>query len=511
MFHRHPGHKGLCTTLVIFTSFSILFVFQCEARSFYPKHETPALLHNHHHGTNYNQKRFFQNRKAAAALSCNPLQIRGGDTPPTTTMTADTTSSISSSSFGFVEMVMEAMKGLRTYMKGPKSDALILLATTALNTPLCTRLKTSPILGFLLLGVLLGPQGQNLISDIHMTEHLADIGIVFFLFEMGIHLNFDTLMKMRTDVFGLGLSQFVVTGLAIGSISKFICGLSNAASIVLGGGLALSSSAFVLQLLKDKNQLSTAFGTSSFGVLLLQDLAVVPLMVVTPILAGSGQSLGEALSSAGIQAFIALGVIGIIGKFVLQPFFELASTQPTSQEAFVGAILSTVMGLSFLTEGLGLSNTLGAFLAGVLLSDTRFKHRVETEVAPFRGILVGLFFFSVGFEIDLPLIASQWGLVCSIVAGIILVKTVIATLLCLAFDIPLATAQHIGFILSQGGEFGIVAFRLARSLDILDEHTSKLLLTCVSLTMAITPFLEEFGGWLAKRMEKKAISSEKKK
>jgi len=396
-------------------------------------------------------------------------------------------------------MILGAVKELSSHMKGPKTDTLLLLITTALNTPICNKLKTSPILGYLILGTIFGPHGKGLIKDIHTTELLADIGIVFFLFEMGIHLNFDTLMKMRADVFGLGLSQFLVTGTAIAAISSKL-GLSQAASIVLGGGLALSSSAFVLQLLKDKNELSSQYGKSSFGVLLLQDLAVVPLMVATPLLAGTGGSVKEALSSALVQACLAIGIIGVVGKVALQPFFELVS-QSKSQEALVGAILSVVLGMSFLTEGLGLSNTLGAFLAGVLLSDTPYKHQVEVEVAPIRGILVGLFFFSVGFEIDLKFIMSKLGLISKIVGGIVGVKFVLATSLCLLFGLKFSVAQRTGFILSQGGEFAILAFRVARSYGILDEETTKLLLTCVSLTMAITPFLENIGSSIASKLE----------
>jgi len=233
---------------------------------------------------------------------------------------------------------------------------------------------------------------------------------------------------------------------------------------------------------------------------LLQDLAVVPLMTITPILAGNGQGLGKALGSASIQTLIALATIGFFGKFLLNPFFEFVSNSQ-SQEAFVGAILSVVMGMSFLTEGLGLSNTLGAFLAGILLSDTKFKPQVETEIAPFRGILVGLFFFTVGFEIDLNLIMSNMGLVSSVVLGIIFVKAFITTALCRLFGLEISTAQRTGLILSQGGEFAIVAFRLARSLGILDESTTKLLLTSISLTMAATPFLEELGEVVAKKLE----------
>ena len=409
---------------------------------------------------------------------------------------------------GVLFMVVSALKGLTSYMKGPKADTLLLLFTTALNTPLCRMIGTSPILGYLILGLLFGPNGYNLIKDIHTTEMMADMGIVFFLFEMGIHLDFKTLMSMRRDVFGLGGSQFLVTAAIIAFIGN-MCGLSMAAQIVIGGGLALSSSAFVLQLLKDKDQMSTTFGRSSFGVLLLQDLAVVPLLVVTPILAGGGGGLAAALGSAGIKAVIALTTIFMAGKFLLKPFFN-AVAKTKSQEAFVGAILSTVLGMSFLTEGLGLSNTLGAFLAGILLSETDHRHHIEKEIAPFRGILVGLFFFSVGFEIDLQLIRSKPGLVAAIVLGIASLKAVIASALSLLFGLSKGTALRVGLILSQGGEFAFVAFRLARSCGILTDDLTKLMLTCVSLTMGLTPFLDDFGAKMADALDARPATNDKK-
>jgi len=406
---------------------------------------------------------------------------------------------------GAIVMVVSALKSLASYMKGPKADTLLLLFTTALNTPLSKMIGTSPILGYLMLGLLFGPNGFSLIKDIHTTEMMADLGIVFFLFEMGIHLDFKTLMSMRRDVFGLGGSQFLVTAAIVAVICKFGFGLSTAAQIVIGGGLALSSSAFVLQLLKDKDQMSTKFGRSSFGVLLLQDLAVVPLLVVTPILAGGGGGLANALGSAGIKAAIALSAIALVGKFLLNPFFD-AVAKTKSQEAFVGAILSTVLGMSFLTEGLGLSNTLGAFLAGILLSETEHRHHIEAEIAPFRGILVGLFFFSVGFEVDLQLIRSKPGLITAIVLGIAALKAAIASVLSLLFGLSKGTALRVGLILSQGGEFAFVAFRLARGCGILSDDLTKLLLTCVSLTMGLTPFLDDTGAKMAIALDEVPVS-----
>lgn len=415
---------------------------------------------------------------------------------------ASSSSSSSSSMIALMgTMIVTAMQGLGAYMEGPKMDTLILLLTTALNTPLCKVIGTSPILGYLLSGLCFGPNGFNIIRDIHTTELLADIGIIFFLFEMGLHLDFQTLMDMKHDVFGLGGSQFVVTASVVAVLCKYIFHLSTAAQIVIGGGLALSSSAFVLQLLKDKQQMETKFGRSSFGVLLLQDLAVVPLLVVTPLLAGGGETgLSEALGSAGIKGIMAITLIGLMGKFVLRPFFATIA-KSRSQEAYVGGIVATVLGFSFLTEGLGLSNTLGAFLAGVLLSETDHRSRIEQEVAPIRGILVGLFFFSVGFEIDVKLIQSSPVQVLGLVLGIATVKAVIASLLGytvggLKGTEHKGTAIRLGLLLSQGGEFAFVAFRLARSCGILDEELTKLLLTCVSLTMGLTPFLDDIGAKL---------------
>ena len=464
--------------LAMIALFAVLFLQNCEARSSPFSH--PGGLAKLDKG------------RVTPGQSSWEMIPRGGGA---TVVEPETAKSI-------VSMAGDAITGLQAYMNGGKSDILMLLLTTALNTPICKLLGTSPILGFLALGILFGPNGYGLIQDIHTTEMMADIGIVFFLFEMGIHLDFKTLMSMRKDVFGLGGSQFVVTAIFVAMIARF-CGLSGAAQVILGGGLALSSSAFVLQLLKDKDQLGTQYGKSSFGVLLLQDLAVVPLLVITPILAGGGEGLASALGSAGIKAAIALGSIALAGRFLLNPFFQRV-IKAESQETFVGAILFTVLGMSFLTEGLGLSNTLGAFLAGVLLSETEYRHDVEKEIAPFRGLLVGLFFFTVGFEIDLELIAAKAGLIASIVLGTVTLKALIATALCLAFGLSKGTAQHVGLVLSQGGEFAFVAFRLARQYGIFSDDFTKLMLTCVSLTMGLTPFLEEFGTRMATKLDAEA-------
>lgn len=398
--------------------------------------------------------------------------------------------------------MLEAVTDLAKYMEGPKLDTIILLSATALITPLCRRLGTSPILGFLTSGMLLGPYGCGAISGIHTTETLAELGIVFFLFEMGLELSVERLMSMKKDVFGLGFAQFAITALVFGLVGGLM-GFSGNAIVVLGGGLALSSSAFVLQLLKDKNQFATRFGKAAFGVLLFQDLAVVPLLVVTPILAGGGQGLASAVLNALVKAAMALGLIAFSGRVLLNPLFKMVA-EAQSQEAFLGLILLTALSMSFMTEGLGLSNTLGAFLAGVLLSETKYRYQVEADIAPFRGILLGLFFVTVGFEIDLRLIASNLPMIGGLVGGILFLKAAVTTALSLGFGLSLSTSQQTGLILSQGGEFAFVAFGLARSLGILDASTTKLMLTSVSLTMAATPLMSAIGTHITKVLEEKS-------
>jgi Kef-type K+ transport system membrane component KefB len=468
--------QTLVTGVAAIASFSQI---SCQATSFHPK-------------------------KSAAVFSKpqtkQPHDVHNGvlDIPRGGEVAASSTSSSPSSG-----LVATLLSDLCDFMNGARSDTIALLSTTALVAPLCKQLGVSNILGFLAAGIALGPNGikGGLISDVHRTELLADLGIVFFIFEMGLHINFDTLMSMKNDVFGLGLVQVLLTASAVAGIAS-LCGLSSAAMIVLGGGIALSSSAFVLQLLKDKKQLDTRHGKSSLGMLIMQDLAVVPLLVVTPLLAGGGDGLGKAFASAGVAFLMAISVLGVCAKFLFDPLFD-AVVSAQNQEAFVGLVLGTVLGMSFLTEGLGLSNTLGSFVSGMILAASKHKEKIESEISPFRGVLVGLFFFSVGFEIDLSLITSKFGLVSLIVLGIMALKAGIITGLCRLFGLTLAESQRAGFLLSEVSEFAFVAFRMARSYGILDEETTKLMLTAVSLTMALTPLVEEIGAKLAESLEAK--------
>lgn len=386
---------------------------------------------------------------------------------------------------------------------GPVMDTLIILLTTMIIVPLMRKFKTSPILGFLAAGILLGPNGLGLIQDINTSKTLAELGVVFFLFEMGLELSTSKLKSLGSDVFGLGSTQFLVTGALITKISM-MAGLPTQTAIVVGAALALSSSAFVLQLLAERGEVGTRYGRASFGILLFQDLAVVPVLVLTPLLAGSGgaSAVVKAISIASAKAAVALSMIIFAGKQFLQPLFRFVAKSQSS-EAFIATILFTVLGTSALTEVFGLSETLGAFLAGVMLAETSYRHQVEADIKPFRGLLLGLFFITVGFSIDLHLAFSNLGTVVSLVTGLLAIKAAVIALFGVIFGLSLGSAFRTGLLLAQGGEFAFVTFGLAQRVKVLQPELAQLLLLVVALTMALTPALAALGQNISSRLERK--------
>ena len=401
-----------------------------------------------------------------------------------------------------LEDVKASLIRLKDSLSGAKLDTLILLIVTSTIIPLFTRLSISPIIGFLMTGTLLGPTGLNWVKDVHMIDHLGEFGIVFFLFEMGLELSLEKLQAMRKDVFGLGTSQFLGTSLVFTIISMFF-GMTVSQSIAIGGSLALSSSAFVLQLLKDKDATGTRHGKASFGILLLQDLAVVPLLIVVELLGKGGAGMGRALLAAGVKAVFALSSMSIVGKWILDPIFTMVA-KSNSQEAFLSVILTTVLLMSFVTQGIGLSNTLGAFLAGLLLAETRYHYQIEADISPFRGLLLGFFFISVGFSIDIGLIVKEAPKIMVLLASLVVGKASIITLLSMLFDLPFSAALKTGLLCNQAGEFAFVAFGIAEKLKLLSPHLVKLLLTSVALSMALTPAMAELGIYMTKVIDQRA-------
>lgn len=262
----------------------------------------------------------------------------------------------------------------------------------------------------------------------------------------------------------------------------------------------MSSSAFVLQLLKDKGAMGTRYGKASFGILLLQDLAVVPLLVIVELLGKGGAGLGRALTVAGLKALVSLSTMSIVGRTILNPVFS-AVAKSKSQEAFLSVILSTVLIMSFVTKGIGLSDTLGAFLAGLLLAETQYHYQIEADIAPFRGLLLGFFFITVGFSIDPAVVVAEAPKIALLLASLIIGKASIITALSCAFGVSFSSAQNCGLLNSQAGEFSFVALGIAESAGLISPDLTKVLLTTVALSMAVTPFLGDLGSSIALKLE----------
>ncbi|KAF4381031.1 hypothetical protein F8388_011953 [Cannabis sativa] len=402
-------------------------------------------------------------------------------------------------------------------------DTLTFLAVTVIVVPAFKIIKASPILGFFFAGVILNQFG--LIRNLTDVKVLSEWGILFLLFEMGLELSFARLKALAKFAFGLGLTQVILSTLAftafelppnnaIGTrILEFLfhsrSDLVNIRSvdeaIVIGAALSLSSSAFVLQLLAEKGELPTRFGSATLGILLLQDIAVVPLLVILPVLESQnlvGESVLPMLVKESLKALGGLGLISFGGKFILRRVFEVVA-EARSTEAFVALCLLTVAGTSLLTQKLGFSDTLGAFLAGALLAETNFRTQIEADIRPFRGLLLGLFFVTTGTSIDMQLLFREWPNVLSLLAGLIVIKTLIITAIGPRVGLTLQESVRIGLLLSQGGEFGFVVFSLANSLGVLPLELNKLLIIVVVLSMALTPALNEAGRRAAKIIDDK--------
>ncbi|XP_055833240.1 K(+) efflux antiporter 3, chloroplastic isoform X2 [Solanum dulcamara] len=332
---------------------------------------------------------------------------------------------------------------------------------------------------------------------------------------MGLELSLARLKALAKFAFGMGLTQVVLSTLAFTSfelppndaigtkILEFLFhsrpDLVNIRSVdeavVIGAALSLSSSAFVLQILAEKGELPTRFGSATLGILLLQDIAVVPLLVILPVLETQNlieESIWPMLAKESLKALGGLGLLSFGGKYIWRRVFEVVA-ETRSSEAFVALCLLTVAGTSLLTQKLGFSDTLGAFLAGALLAETNFRTQIEADIRPFRGLLLGLFFVTTGTSIDMQLLFREWPNVLSLLAGLIVIKTLIITAIGPRVGLSLQESVRIGFLLSQGGEFGFVVFSLANRLGVLPLELNKLLIIVVVLSMALTPLLNEIG------------------
>jgi len=378
-------------------------------------------------------------------------------------------------------------------------EALIFLAAAVIVVLVLHRLRISPVLGYLLAGLLIGPSGLALIGEVEQVRTVAELGVVFLLFVIGLELSIDRLRALRRWVFGLGAAQVVVSSMVIGGLA-YAWGNPADAALVLGACLALSSTAVVVQLLVERGEVASPTGRVTFAVLLFQDLAVVPILVLVSVLGDPGPdpvwlTLGLALAKAAV----AVGLIYLVGRFTLQPFLRrVADTRST--ELFTATALLIVLGTGWVTNIGGLSAALGAFLAGLVLAGTEFRHQVESDIQPFKGLLLGLFFLAVGMGIDVNLIVDQLGFVFLSVLGLIAIKAVIAAGFAMAFGAPRDVAIRSGLLLGEGGEFAFVVIGTALASGLMPAQTAQFMFAVVGLSIVATPFLPALADALIRRL-----------
>ncbi|XP_065864636.1 K(+) efflux antiporter 2, chloroplastic-like [Euphorbia lathyris] len=393
-------------------------------------------------------------------------------------------------------------------------DVLWLLLASVIFVPLFQKIPGgSPVLGYLAAGILIGPYGLSIIRHVHGTKAIAEFGVVFLLFNIGLELSVERLSSMKKYVFGLGSAQVLVTAVAIGLAAHFVCGLPGPAAIVIGNGLALSSTAVVLQVLQERGESTSRHGRATFSVLLFQDLAVVVLLILIPLISpnsskgGVGfQAIAEALGLAGVKAAIAITAIIAGGRLLLRPIYkQIAENQ--NAEIFSANTLLVILGTSLLTARAGLSMALGAFLAGLLLAETEFSLQVESDIAPYRGLLLGLFFMTVGMSIDPKLLLSNFPAIMGTLGLLIGGKTLLVALIGRIFGVSIISAIRVGLLLAPGGEFAFVAFGDAVNQGIMSPQLSSLLFLVVGISMALTPWLAAGGQLIASRFEQHDVRS----
>ncbi len=367
---------------------------------------------------------------------------------------------------------------------------LSLLAIAVITVPIFQRLGLGSVLGYLVAGAIIGPWGFRLINQVEEVRHIAEFGVVFLLFIIGIELNFNRLMAMKRMVLGLGLSQLLLTAAMLGALALLL-GMPVNTAIIIGFGLALSSTAFGLQTLTEKNEMSSVTGRTSFSILLLQDLAVVPLLTLVSFLAHDPSAVGASEFSF-VKGLITIVAVILAGRFILTPALRLVAASQNA-EVFIAAAILVVLGTAWLMETVGLSMALGAFLAGLLLADSHYRHQVIADIQPFRGLLLGLFFMSVGMSVDFGLLMQKPLLIAGLVTGLLAIKIIVILCICKIARINSGTSIRVSMLLSQSGEFGFVLFGLALTTGIISIGLFQILILIIAISMVTAPFMAIIG------------------
>ena len=376
------------------------------------------------------------------------------------------------------------------------NDAIVFLAAAVLCVPLLQRLGFGSILGYLFAGIVIGPWGLGLIEGVEQVLDFAELGIVLLLFMIGLELTPKRLRLFRRTILTLGGGQVLLCLVAL-ALLAFTAGQPVETALIVGFGLALSSTAFAIQMLSEQGLLNTQTGRKAFAILLFQDLAVVPLLALLPVLGGGHPETAVDWTSLAIALALSVGLV-IVGRPLVNTLFRFVVLS-RSAEIFTAATLLFVFGLAAILHELGLSMALGAFTAGIVLAESGFRHQIEAEIQPFRGLLMGLFFMAVGMSIDIGLLMRLPLTTLGIVIALMAVKAVLIALVVYLHTRSPSDAFPIAGALAQGGEFAFVLFGLARDAELIDPRTSDLLILVVTLSMVLTPLCFAACRWLAER------------
>ena len=376
----------------------------------------------------------------------------------------------------------------------------IFLAAAVIAVPIFRYFKLGSVLGYLAAGIIIGPACLGLISRVDATEHIADFGIVLLMFVIGLELQPSRLWVMRKSIFGLGLAQVLVTTLGLGSAAYFGFEQTWQSALIIGFGLSMSSTALVLQLLAERGQLNSQYGRSAFSILLFQDVAVLPALALIPLLGVATAKTAGPGGWLAIKFVAVLGTAVVGGRYVLRPMLRIvAATRVT--EAFTAAGLLVVIGTALLVSQVGLSLPLGAFLAGVLLADSEFRHELEADIEPFKGLLLGLFFITVGMSANMAMVREKPLTLLGLTLAFMLVKVAVLRGIGRLNGLPNATGRGLALSLPSGGEFAFVLFGLAATLGIMDTQVAELLVLAVTGSMILSPLLLTIHDALSQKKE----------
>ena len=366
--------------------------------------------------------------------------------------------------------------------------AVVLLLAAVIAVPLAKRWQLGAVLGYLGAGALIGPSGLRLIGNTEQISQISELGVVLMLFVIGMELSPQRLWVMRRNVFGIGSLQVIATAALIGSVTYFF-GVEWKTALIVGLGLALSSTAIDLQLLAERKELTSAHGRLGFAVLLFQDVAAIPILALIPILGGSHAARGVEDVLAGLRVILTIAAVVVGGRYLLRPLFRAAAKAGTP-EVFTATTLLVVIGTAWLMQLSGISMSLGAFLAGVLLADSEYRHEIEAQIEPFRGLLLGLFFVSIGMSLDVQMALAQPQMVGMLLVSLLALKAIVLYAVSrAAAGEDNAQSIALAALLAQGGEFAFVVFTLAADNGLLSPEQRGMLVLIVTLSMAATPLL----------------------